>query len=196
MREACRDVRARARAHVRGRSELSVSVVSRHTAVLRTEKFTQGSPRRLTVYGPEIDRMVGVVAAPALAAGANWFAATLGLSTYANTAFLRAGGSAASLTLTRIGGATAIGTLVELRRVPLDLLAEQLRVHAVHFTLPAVCLFLANFFNSISLARCGARARTPRPTEPARAISRAGAIARAEAATRRRRAVRALQGSR
>lgn len=102
--------------------------------------------------------MVGVIAAPALGAGAGWFAVTFGLSTYSNTAFLRAGGSAATLTLTRIGGATVLGTLLELRRVSLRTLAEQLRTHAPLFALPATCLFLANYFNSVSLSRCGARA--------------------------------------
>lgn len=101
--------------------------------------------------------MVAVPAAPALGAGASWFAITLGLSTYSNTAFLRAGGSAASLTLTRIGGATALGTLLELRKVSLLALVEQLRENAPHFALPAMCLFFANYFNSVSLARCGAR---------------------------------------
>ncbi|KAJ1639929.1 hypothetical protein T492DRAFT_934015 [Pavlovales sp. CCMP2436] len=96
-----------------------------------------------------------VVSAPALTAGTAWFAATLGGSTYTNTAFLRASGSATDLTLSRIAGSVLLGTLLQLKELGWAELLRTVQPHWRQFVLPACCLFLANICNSIALDRCG-----------------------------------------
>lgn len=100
-----------------------------------------------------------VLDARALQAGAQWVGSTLALSTYANTAFLHAGGSATEHTLTRICGAALLGTLAQLARMAPAAVVARLRAHAAGFAVPALALLLANYFNSVCLSRCGAQAR-------------------------------------
>lgn len=105
-------------------------------------------------------------------AGAQWMTVTLGMSTYTNTAFLRAGGTSTGHTIARVLGASVFGTSIKLfERHAADIFG-QLHTHAPLFAIPAIALFLSNYFNSIALARCGtrraratacARKRTHRP---------------------------------
>ncbi|KAJ1626279.1 hypothetical protein T492DRAFT_1033899 [Pavlovales sp. CCMP2436] len=91
----------------------------------------------------------------ALVAGASWFAFTLVGSTYTNTAFLKAGGSATELTLIRIAGSAVLGALLLGGAGEWLELMRTVQKYASSFVLPAVCLFLANLCNSVALERCG-----------------------------------------